>query len=189
MKRNEERNAIFAVIITWLFLLIYGIFALSSCSTGEELYKKANKKGFFVECLTDTVKVVDQIILGNDTIYQVRDSIIIRQNTQYEPKWMVKFDNKRFKDSLNAINKANKINLRTLKEQNDYSLDSLNKVHQNEQKRLKNELSKAKHESKSSIFWTWVGKRWYWWCIITFVLGMYTVYRWRKIVALFKDRI
>lgn len=173
-----------------LLLLIIVVISLTSagCKSPEKHLKAFHKKGGKIECKGDTV-YIEKVIKGKDG----KDSIIYVPTKEYIPqieyrtKWQVRFDNKRFKDSLNAINKANKLDFRALKERNDYSLDSFNKVRQIEFKHLETELKKAKHESKSSIFWTWIGKRWYLWCIISFFIGIYTLYRVNRIRKILRD--
>jgi hypothetical protein len=69
--------------------------------------KKAVKKGFDMSVKIDTLKIpylVNIKIKGKDTtLIQYKDSLIFQTQTEYLTRWKVRFDNKRFKDSLDQI--------------------------------------------------------------------------------------
>lgn len=84
--------------------LILALLFLSSCKTAEQHLEKFHKKGGQIECKSDTV-TVERIVKGKDgrdsLIY--KDSIVTKYETTIQTKWRIRFDNKRFKDSLNTI--------------------------------------------------------------------------------------
>lgn len=92
------------VIFMWLALLISAvlIFLISACSP-EYHKQKYFKKGGQFTCDIDTLKIIDSVIVDGATVYKVRDSLVVRTETKVIPKWLVRFDNKRFDDSLKHI--------------------------------------------------------------------------------------
>jgi hypothetical protein len=100
----------------YLFLIIL----LSSCSV-QNLIRRAEKKGYRCDTITDTIRVVkvdsflvwkhdttywEKIITSKDTIIQYRTSYIPK--TRYE----IRYDYKRFNDSLKVIRLMYKDSLR-----------------------------------------------------------------------------
>jgi hypothetical protein len=69
--------------------------------------KKAIDKGYVMSVKIDTFKVpylVNVQIKGKDTtLIMYKDSIVPKLVTEYKTKWMYRFDNKRFADSLAHI--------------------------------------------------------------------------------------
>lgn len=102
------------------------------------LHEKAVKKGYVHTIDVDTIKVA-----YIDTFYEegkpypvinYRDSLIIKTNTEYVPRWRTRFDNNRFKDSLSHI--------RSMYE------DSLKNARKTQKIIVKQETKKVKHENK-----------------------------------------
>lgn len=122
------------------------IFALSSCTPQYHL-NKFHKKGGKIECKGDTT-YIEKVIKGKDG----KDSIIYVPTKEYIPqieyrtKWQVRFDNKRFNDSLKYIRLMYKDSVRTV---------------------VKTEKIKGKTEVKIQR----VKSRWWLWLIIGFVLA------------------
>jgi hypothetical protein len=85
----------------------------NSCSPDYHL-NKYKKKGGKITCDVDTVKIYDTIVTSNDTIIIVRDSLIIRTNTNVVTKYEVKYDYKRFRDSLRAVKAMYKDSVKTV---------------------------------------------------------------------------
>jgi hypothetical protein len=100
----------------YLFLIIL----LTSCSV-QNLIRRAEKKGYRCDTITDTIRVVkvdsfliwkhdttywEKIITSKDTIIQFRTSYIPK--TRYE----IRYDYKRFNDSLKVIRLMYKDSLR-----------------------------------------------------------------------------
>jgi arylamine N-acetyltransferase len=69
--------------------------------------KKAIDKGYVMSVKIDTFRVpylVNVQIKGKDTtLIMYKDSIVPKLVTEYKTKWMYRFDNKRFADSLAHI--------------------------------------------------------------------------------------
>jgi hypothetical protein len=134
------------------------IFMLSSCSPQYHL-NKFHKKGGKIECKGDTT-YIEKVIKGKDG----KDSIIYVPTKEYIPqieyrtKWQVRFDNKRFNDSLKYIRLMYKDSVRTV---------------------VKTEKIKGKTEVKIQR----VKSRWYLWLIIGFVLAHLLRYAWTIIGA------
>jgi hypothetical protein len=95
-------------------LIIISLHLLFSCSVNYHL-KKAIKKGYRCDEISDTIQItsVDSIpYIVNDSIVwekiiTQKDTIILHK-TSYVPKtrFIVRMDNKRFKDSLKYIQKV-----------------------------------------------------------------------------------
>lgn len=116
-----------SIILSTLFL------TLGSCSKQYHFEKFIDKGGkiepkieWKTETKTDTIKGVD----GQDSIVYLYDSIPFAvYDIQYVPKWRVRFDNKRFEDSLNYLKRI-------------YSMELVNA--------LKREKIEAKKEIKTT---------------------------------------
>jgi len=120
----------FALILIVVHLVI-------GCSA-TRLHEKAVKKGYIHTVDVDTIKVAYV-----DTFYEegkpypvinYRDSLIIKTNTEYVPRWRTRFDNKRFADSLAHI--------RSMYE------DSLRNARKTQKIIVKQETKQVKHENK-----------------------------------------
>jgi hypothetical protein len=78
--------------------------------------KKAVDKGYVMSVKIDTFRVpylVNVQIKGKDTtLIMYKDSIVPKLVTEYKTKWMYRFDNKRFADSLSHIRAMYKDSLR-----------------------------------------------------------------------------
>jgi len=90
--------------------LIY-LLILTSCSV-QNLITRAERKGYRCDTITDTIRVVKVdsfLVIKNDTTYWEKiitsKDTIIRYKTSYIPKtrYEIKFDYKRFNDSLRTI--------------------------------------------------------------------------------------
>jgi hypothetical protein len=79
---------------------------LYGCSA-EYHMKRAVDKGYVMSVKIDTFRVpylVNVQIKGKDTtLIMYKDSIVPKLVTEYKTKWMYRFDNKRFADSLAHI--------------------------------------------------------------------------------------
>lgn len=101
---------------TFIYFFVYAVivfiwaFMMYGCSA-EYHMKKAVKKGYSFTMATDTITIshIDSFkVVTRDTIYWVkyekqRDSIIYFPQIQYYPRWKVRFDTRRFNDSLKFI--------------------------------------------------------------------------------------
>lgn len=88
-----------AFVMLWSFLM-YG------CSA-ERLHQKALKKGYTHTIHVDTFKVATVDTMWRDgkpyPVIKYKDSLVVRTEYVYIPKWRYRFDNKRFADSLAQI--------------------------------------------------------------------------------------
>ena len=156
----------------WLIILIYGLVLLWACSCTPEYHlNKFVKKGGKIEPVTKTVTITDTI-KGKDG----RDSIIFREvpcvcpDPVVETRWKVRFDLKRFNDSLD--------NVRSLYR------DSLRNARRSNKTAVRFDLKSKKQDRKAdrgSLFWSWIGKRWWLLLIAGFLLRHFLPLIWRKI--------
>ena len=100
----------------YLFLILL----LSSCSV-HNLIRRAEKKGYRCDTITDTIRVVKVdsfLVKTTDTMYWEKiitsKDTIIRYKTSYIPKtrYEIRYDYKRFNDSLRVIRLMYKDSLR-----------------------------------------------------------------------------
>jgi hypothetical protein len=101
----------------YLFLIIL----LTSCSV-QNLISRAERKGYRCDTITDTIRVVKVdsfLVVKHDTTYWEKiitsKDTIIRYRTSYIPKtrYEIKFEYKRFNDSLKVIRLMYKDSLRS----------------------------------------------------------------------------
>ena len=108
-----EKLKTLSVFLFWCAILLGVIWLANSCSPDYHL-NKYKKKGGKITCDVDTVKIYDTIVTPNDTIVISRDSLIIRTNTNVITKYEVKYDYKRFRDSLKAVKAMYKDSVKTV---------------------------------------------------------------------------
>jgi hypothetical protein len=88
-----------AFVMLWSFI-VYG------CSA-ERLHQKAVNKGYVHNIRVDTFKVATIDTMWRDgkpyPVIKYKDSLVVRTEYVYIPKWRYRFDNKRFADSLAQI--------------------------------------------------------------------------------------
>ena len=103
-----------------MFLRIILILCLTSCSVNYHL-NKAIKKGYQCDTITDTIRVVKVdsfLVKTTDTVYWEKfyssHDTIIKLKVSYIPKtrYEIRFDYKRFNDSLRTIRLMYKDSLR-----------------------------------------------------------------------------
>lgn len=92
--------AIYILFVMFFAWILYG------CSA-EYHMKRAVDKGYVMSVKIDTIRVpylVNLKVKGKDTtLIMYKDSIVPQLVTEYKTKWMYRFDNKRFADSLAHI--------------------------------------------------------------------------------------
>ena len=108
-----EKLKTLSVFLFWCAILLGIIWLANSCSPDYHL-NKYKKKGGKITCDVDTVKIYDTIVTPNDTIVISRDSLIIRTHTNTITKYEVKYDYKRFRDSLRAVKAMYKDSVKTV---------------------------------------------------------------------------
>jgi hypothetical protein len=100
---------------------LFIILLLTSCSV-HNLIRRAEKKGYRCDTITDTIRVVNVdsfLVIKHDTTYWEKiitsKDTIIHYRTSYYPKtrYETKFEYKRFNDSLRAIRLMYKDSLRS----------------------------------------------------------------------------
>jgi len=100
----------------YLFLILL----LTSCSV-QNLITRAERKGYRCDTITDTIRVVKVdsfLVVKHDTTYWEKiitsKDTIIRYRTSYIPKtrYEIRFEYKRFNDSLRTIRQMYKDSLR-----------------------------------------------------------------------------
>ena len=103
--------AIYILFVMFFAWILYG------CSA-EYHMKKAIDKGYVMSVKIDTIRVpylVNLKVKGKDTtLIMYKDSIVPKLVTEYKTKWMYRFDNKRFADSLAHIRAMYKDSLRNV---------------------------------------------------------------------------
>ena len=125
------------------FALILIIAHLVIGCSATRLHDKAIQKGYVHTIEIDTIKVpylVVKNIKGEDSLIY-RDSIVPKIVTEYIPKWRIRFDNKRFKDSLAHIREMYDDSLRNALKTQKIEL-------QKQKVESKKETKKTKHENK-----------------------------------------
>jgi hypothetical protein len=124
-------------MIIRLALIFIALHLLFSCGA-ERLHQKAVNKGYVHNIYVDTFKVstVDTMWIEGKpypvTIY--KDSLVPRLEIKYVPKWKVRFDNKRFNDSLKYIRKVYNDSLKAAIKMHDDSLDAAIKINKQDNK-------------------------------------------------------
>ena len=108
-----EKLKTLSVFLFWCAILLGVIWIANSCSPDYHL-NKYKKKGGKITCEVDTVKIYDTIVTPNDTIVISRDSLIIRTHTNVVTKYEVKYDYKKFRDSLRAVKAMYKDSVKTV---------------------------------------------------------------------------
>jgi len=119
----------------YLFLILL----LASCSV-QNLIRRAEKKGYRCDTVTDTIRVVKVdsfLVIKHDTTYWEKiitsKDTIIHYRTSYIPKtrYEIRYDYKRFNDSLRTIRQMYKDSLRNAlkSRENDLKKERLGAKH------------------------------------------------------------
>ena len=134
-------------------IIISLLLGLMSCMTAEKHLQKFYNKGGKLESvervvtITDTVKGMD----GKDSIVEKLVEVDCPEPVAPKTKWEVRFDNRRFNDSLKHMrrffNDSVSYELKVLKSNNALLSDSLT-----EARKIKNYKEK-KESNKSWLFW------------------------------------
>lgn len=106
MKTKRELLTFIGLVATYIAAVFLCAFLTFGCSA-TRLHDKAVKKGYVHSVHVDTLKVAYVDTFYKDgkpyPVIKYRDSLVIQTITEYIPKWRVRFDNKRFADSLATI--------------------------------------------------------------------------------------
>lgn len=127
----------FGLLLTYIVVVFLCAFLAFGCSA-ERLHQKSIKKGYTHTIDVDTLRVpyMDTFYVDGKPypVVMYKDSLILRTTTEYVPKWRVRFDNKRFADSLATIRAMYK--------------DSLKNALKTQKVTVKQEIKKDKQETK-----------------------------------------
>jgi len=108
------RAALYWFIIYAAFVMLWS-FLMYGCSA-TRLHDKAVQKGYIHTIHVDTFKVNTIDTMWKDgkpyPIIKYKDSLVVRTEYVYIPKWRYRFDNKRFADSLAQIHAIHEAQLR-----------------------------------------------------------------------------
>jgi hypothetical protein len=126
-----------------IFLLLASVL-LHSCHNAKYHLDKFYKKGGVITCDTTYVSTTDTIYVkgsdGKDSlVYIVKNTPTICPQATVETRWAVRFDNKRFKDSLKIMSSM-------------YS-DSLKAAVKNNRIEEKTNRTQIKEENRSHPWW------------------------------------
>jgi hypothetical protein len=99
------RAAVYWFIVYAAFVMLWS-FIVYGCSASR-LHDKAVQKGYVHTIHVDTFKVATVDTMWKDgkpyPVIKYKDSLAVRTEYVYIPKWRYRFDNKRFADSLAQI--------------------------------------------------------------------------------------
>lgn len=151
MNTKRELFTFLGLIITYLVAVFLCAFLAFGCSA-TRLHDKAVKKGYVHTVHVDTLRVpyLDTLIIvkGDSVVYKqvlkYRDSLVYQVNTEYIPKWRVRFDNKRFADSLATIRAMYADSLK-------YALKTQKVIVKHEDKKGKQETKRTQSENKNGF--------------------------------------
>lgn len=142
----------------WIVLLAL----LSSCNARWHEIKFYQKGGKF-ECEPRIISRIDTLITENgDTVFNTVYKTVYEPKIEYRDKWKVRFDNRRFKDSLNAVKGMYK--------------DSLKYAFKSQKSADKKEIKINRHKERTNRTTTRKENknRWWYWLIIGMSIGVIT---------------
>ena len=127
-----------------IIVLLLTSVVLHSCHNAKYHLDKFYDKGGIITCDTTYVNTTDTVYVkgadGKDSlVYIVKNTPSICPKATIETRWMVRFDNKRFKDSLNIMA--------------DMYSDSLKAVVKDNKIKAKTSRVQIKEESRSYPWW------------------------------------
>ena len=146
---NTKRDLItfIGLVATYIAAVFLCAFLAFGCSA-TRLHDKAVKKGFQHTIHVDTLKVAYVDTFYKDgkpyPVIKYRDSLLIQTITEYIPKWRVRFDNKRFADSLATMRAMYKDSMR-------YSLKTQKVIVKYEGKKDKQNTKRTQSENKNGF--------------------------------------
>lgn len=167
--KKDFRNFILLVIF-YVCAVMLSAFLASGCSA-TRLHEKAVKKGYTHTIHVDTLKVAYVDTFYKDgmpyPVIKYKDSLIIQTLTEYIPKWRVRFDNKRFADSLASIRAMYEDSLKNaLKTQKIIVKNEDKKYKQQAKQKTKQMRTEAKPTFKMYIAGVFLG-------LLTFFIGFF----------------
>jgi hypothetical protein len=143
---------------------------LYGCSA-EYHMKKAVDKGYVMSVKIDTFRVpylVNVQIKGKDTtLIMYKDSIVPKLVTEYKTKWMYRFDNKRFADSLAHIRAMYEDSLR-----NALKSKKIEAKHDVKVKKQKTKQTQSENKNGISDLFKWIA------VVLVQLIIVYFLFRW-----------
>lgn len=106
-----------------IIVILLAIVLLSSCHNAKYHLDRFYDKGGVITCDTTYVSTTDTVYVkgvdGKDSlVYIVKNTPTICPEATIETRWMVRFDNKRFKDSLKIMSSMYSDSLKTVVKNN-----------------------------------------------------------------------
>lgn len=145
MNNKRELFTFIGLVATYIAAVFLCAFLALGCSA-TRLHDRSIKKGYVHSVHVDTLKVAYVDTFYKDgkpyPVIKYRDSLIIQTNTEYIPKWRVRFDNKRFADSLATIRAMYADSLK-------YALKTQKIIVKQEIKKDKQETKRTQSENKN----------------------------------------
>jgi len=156
--------AIYILFVMFFAWILYG------CSA-EYHMKKAVDKGYVMSVKIDTFRVpylVNVHIKGKDTtLIMYKDSIVPKLVTEYKTKWMYRFDNKRFADSLAHIRAMYEDSLR-----NALKSKKIEAKHDVKVKKQKTKQTQSENKNGISDLFKWIA------VVLVQLIIVYFLFRW-----------
>lgn len=137
--------------ILWFFIyacfVMFWSYIVFGCSA-TRLHDRSIQKGYVHTVKVDTIKVasIDTFWVEGKAypVINYRDSLVYQVNTEYVPKWRVRFDNKRFADSLATMRAMYEDSLRN-------ALKTQKIIVKHEDKKDKQETKRTQSENKNGF--------------------------------------
>lgn len=151
MNNKRDLFTFIGLVATYIAAVFLCAFLAFGCSA-TRLHDKAVKKGYTHSVQVDTLRIpyLDTLIIvkGDSVIYKqvlkYRDSLVYQVNTEYIPKWRVRFDNKRFADSLATMRAMYKDSMR-------YALKTQKVIVKHKDKKDKQNTKRTQSENKNGF--------------------------------------
>lgn len=147
MNTKRDLFTFLGVLFTYLAAVFLCALLTLGCSA-TRLHDRSIKKGYVHAVHVDTLKVAYVDTLYKDgkpyPVIKYRDSLIIQTKTEYIPKWRVRFDNKRFADSLATMRAMYKDSLRN-------ALKTQKVIVKHEGKKDKQKTKRTQSENKNGF--------------------------------------
>lgn len=147
MNNKRDLFTFIGLVATYIAAVFLCAFLALGCSA-TRLHDKAVKKGYEHTIDIDTLKVAYVDTFYKDgkpyPVIKYRDSLIIQTLTEYIPKWRVRFDSKRFADSLAAIRAMYEDSMR-------YALKTQKVIVKHQDKKDKQKTKRTQSENKNGF--------------------------------------
>lgn len=134
---------------------------LVSCKSAQWHFNKALDKGLVIEPETVEVTVTDTLTInGKDSIIERTVEVPCPEVEAPKTRWEVRFDNRRFRDSMRFMRKFYSDSLthelKKIKDNNDLLSDSLKEARKIKKFEERTERTTVRQENKRSLWWLWM---------------------------------